>query len=50
LDPRPTRPASRATDTENWARDAAEMSWPATLMRSGPALPMKNRLEQPTER
>ncbi len=43
FDPRPVRPANRATDTEYRARDAAETSWPVTLMRSGPALPMKNR-------
>jgi hypothetical protein len=38
----PLRPANCATDLENTARDAAESSWPATLMRSAPELPWKN--------
>ena len=34
--PGPARPASRATETVNRASAAAEMSWPATLIRGAP--------------
>jgi hypothetical protein len=38
----PVRLASCAIDLESTASDAAERSWPVTLMRSGTALPRKN--------
>src|SRR5215211_5950803 len=43
FDPVFARPASRATDAAKRARKTAERSCPVTLIRSGPALSMKNR-------